>query len=325
MKKHKPAPFSGLLLVNKPKGPTSHDLVGKFRWIIGTRVVGHAGTLDPMAEGLMVMLIGDATKVSQWVTSTSKTYEGVITLGSETTTDDAEGEVVQTFDKISVKESEVLNVFESLKGPQSISVPKFSAIKQDGKKLYDLARKGLDVQTPKRIMDFISSDLKFIDGNKIGFKLECSKGSYVRSWAVEVGRRLGSGAHLSALFRTSCGSFKIDTALTIEDAEAIRDYEIEEKKEWFINHPAFVPLVESVPEAEILRLNPAEERLFSNGQIPNAAASRLIPLSRRAFRSEQGCLVRVIGAAGRLAGLLSLDEKGQIRIQRVFNNSSFMK
>lgn len=332
--KKKPAPFSGLLLVHKPKGPTSHDLVSKFRWIIGTRAVGHAGTLDPMAEGLMVMLIGEATKVSQWVTSISKTYEGEITLGSETTTDDAEGEVLASFEKVRVQEDEVEEVFQSLLGPQSLSVPSYSAIKQDGQKLYEIARKSRaksagsgvgegvveDLKTPKREMNFLSSNLKFIEENKIGFKLSCSKGTYVRSWAKEVGRRLDSGAHLSKLLRTECGNFNIESSISIKEAEAVRDLSVEEKTKWFTEHTAFVPLVDSVPESEILRLSPSEEKLFFNGQVPNAARSRLIPLSRKAFREEKACLIRVISSQGELAGLLNLDEKGKVRINRVFNN-----
>ncbi|MGH1467709.1 MAG: tRNA pseudouridine(55) synthase TruB, partial [Bdellovibrionales bacterium] len=174
MKKY-PPPFSGLLLVNKPKGPTSHDLVGKLRWCLGTRSVGHAGTLDPMAEGLMILLIGEATKLSQWVTAASKAYSGTVTLGAETTTGDAEGEKTHEFSKTKAEEKETLDVFDSLLGEQELTVPKYSAIKQDGRKLYDLARSGEDVVCPKRIMNFYESELKEISGADISFWLSCSK------------------------------------------------------------------------------------------------------------------------------------------------------
>lgn len=318
--KKKPPPFSGLLLVKKPKGPTSHDLVGKLRWCLNTRAVGHAGTLDPMAEGLMILLIGDATKLSQWVTMSSKAYSGTLTLGVETTTCDAEGEVTHKFPKKEASEKETLDVFDSLLGEQELAVPKFSAIKQEGKKLYDLARAGQEVKCPKRIMKFYESELKEVSGSDISFWLSCSKGTYIRSWAVEVGRRLESGAYLSALKRTQIGDFHLEKAQSLDFFESLKGLSSEEALEKVKVAGCFIPLEEALPYAEIVRMNPKEEILFSNGQIPNAVRSRVLPLLRDAFRNERGYLVRMLGSGGRLAGVVDIDHKGKMKIQRVFNH-----
>lgn len=315
----RPPPFSGLLLVNKPKGPTSHDLVGKLRWCLGTRAVGHAGTLDPMAEGLMILLIGDATKLSQWVTAASKAYSGTVTLGAETTTCDAEGEITHEFPKKEALEKEVLDVFDSLVGEQELAVPKFSAIKQDGKKLYELARAGQEVTCPKRFMNFYESELKEVSGSEISFWLSCSKGTYIRSWAVEMGKRLGSGAYLSALRRTQIGDFHLENAQGLEFFEGLKDLSSEDALAKVKESGCFISLAAALPEAEIVRMNSKEEVLFSHGQIPNAVRSRVLPLLRDAFRNERGYLVRMLGSDGRLAGVVDIDYKGKMKIQRVFN------
>ena len=317
--KKRPAPFSGLLLVNKPKGPTSHDLVGKLRWCLGTRSVGHGGTLDPMAEGLMILLIGEATKLSQWVTQASKAYSGTVTLGKETTTGDAEGEDLQAFSKKEAGDDEVLSVFDSLLGGQELTVPKYSAIKQEGKKLYDLARSGQDVVCPKRMMTFYETELAKNECSEISFWLSCSKGSYIRSWAVEVGRRLGTGAHLTALKRTQIGDFHLENAQDLSFFESLKELSSEDAFAKVKSSGCYVSLSEALPKAEIVRLNPKEEVLFSNGQIPNAVRTRVSPLLRDAFRNEKSYLVRMLGAGGRLAGLVDIDQKGQMKIQRVFN------
>ncbi len=318
MKKY-PPPFSGLLLVNKPKGPTSHDLVRKLRWCLGTRAVGHAGTLDPMAEGLMILLIGEATKLSQWMTVASKAYSGKVTLGAETTTGDGEGEKTQLFSKVKVFEEEVLNVFNSLKGEQELRVPKYSAIKQSGTKLYDLARSGKNIVCPKRVMNFYDLKLLKISDSDISFFLSCSKGTYVRSWAVEVGKRLGTGAFLSALKRTQIGNFYLENAQDIRFFENLKELS---KDDIFAKVKAsgcFISLSDSLPEAEIIRLNSKEETLFLNGQIPNSVRARMLLFIRDSFKNKKTYLIRMFGSEERLAGLVGIDCKGKLKIQRVFN------
>jgi len=308
-----------MLLVNKPKGPTSHDLVGKLRWCLNTRSVGHGGTLDPMAEGLMILLIGEATKLSQWVTSASKSYTGTLQLGSETDTADAEGEVISTFDKKTASKDEVLEVFDSLMGIQELMVPKYSAIKQNGEKLYDLARRGDDVMCPTRKMVFYESELTDLDESDISFSMSCSKGTYVRSWSTEVGSRLGSGAHLTALCRTRINQFYLEDAEDISFFESLKELDKEDVIEKIENSSCFIPLSEALPEAEIVRLNPKEEALFSNGQIPNDVTVRVAPLLRDAYRNERDYLVRFLRPDGDLAGLVGVTPNGQMKIQRVFN------
>lgn len=317
--KKRPAPFSGLLLVNKPKGPTSHDLVGKLRWCLNTRSVGHGGTLDPMAEGLMILLIGEATKLSQWITSASKSYSGTLKLGAETDTADAEGEVIAEFDKKSASKEDVLGVFDSLMGVQDLMVPKYSAIKQNGEKLYDLARRGDDVNCPVRSMVFYETELTKLEGAEISFSLSCSKGTYVRSWSTEVGSRLDSGAHLTALRRTRINQFYLKDAEDITFFESLKDLDKESLITKIEDSTCFVPLSEALPESEMLRLNPKEEKLFSNGQIPNDVKVRVAPLLREAYRSDRDYLVRFLRPDGDLAGLVGISSKGQLKIERVFN------
>jgi len=308
-----------MLLVNKPKGPTSHDLVGKLRWCLNTRSVGHGGTLDPMAEGLMILLIGEATKLSQWVTSASKSYSGTLRLGAETDTADAEGEVIYEYEKKTADKAAVLDVFDSLMGVQELQVPKYSAIKQNGEKLYDLARRGDEVMCPTRSMVFYETELTGLDSSDISFSLSCSKGTYVRSWSTEVGARLDSGAHLTALCRTRINQFYLEDAEGLSFFESLKDLGKEELLEKIENSSCFVPLSESLPEAEIVRLNSQEETLFSNGQIPNGVKVRVSPLLREAYRNERDYLVRFLRPDGDLAGLVGIDPKGQMKIQRVFN------
>ncbi len=306
--------------MNKPKGPTSHDLVIKLRWYLGTKAVGHAGTLDPMAEGLMILLIGDATKLSQWIIETSKAYSGTITLGAETTTDDAEGKKTYLFSKVKVFEKEVLDVFDSLKGKQELTVPKYSAIKQEGRKLYEFARSGKNIVCPKRVMNFYDLKLLKISGSNISFSLNCSKGTYIRSWAVEVGRRLGTGAFLSSLKRTRIGDFYLKKAQDIKFFKNLKNLSTNDIFAKVKASGCFISLSESLPKAKIIKLNSKEEILFSNGQIPNSVRTRISSLLKDALRNKKTYLIRMFGSGGRLAGIVDIDYEGHLKIQRVFND-----
>ena len=221
---HKSDNFHGLLLVSKPTGISSHDAVDRVRRIVGQRSVGHAGTLDPAAEGLLIMLLGKATKIAQYLTNQDKEYEAEVSLGQTSATYDAEG-VDPSVEPKSVpklnadKLDELLSEF---RGTIKQKVPAYSAVQVDGERLYRLARRGDTVDTPEREVRIDSLDLVDLEETRLRLRLTCSKGTYVRSLAHDIGERLGCGGYLSQLRRTRSGSFSLDDALTFERIEQLQ-------------------------------------------------------------------------------------------------------
>lgn len=212
--------MDGILLFDKPIGWTSHDAVDFVRRRAGQRSVGHAGTLDPMATGLLIILIGKATKLSSELMGLEKDYEGSMRLGLETDTQDLEGRIVSTSDWQAVTEEAVRSVCVGLTGPQSQMPPAYSAVKKDGHKLYDLARKGITVTVEPRQVVVSRFDVLAMNGPEVHFTVTCSKGTYIRSLASSVGERLGCGATLSSLVRTRIGTFQLSSALHEKDLRA---------------------------------------------------------------------------------------------------------
>jgi tRNA pseudouridine55 synthase len=221
-----PKELEGVLLVDKPAGFTSHDVVARLRRKLQMKRIGHAGTLDPMATGLLVMLVGRATKISQYLTSLDKAYEGEILLGIATDSQDADGEVRETRPVPPLIEAQVLAAMRTFWGDQYQTPPMFSAIKKNGVPLYKLARKGEEIEREPRFIRVASFDLTSFAPPRLGFRLECSKGTYVRTIAHELGQKLGCGAHLAALRRTRSGHFALEQALPLEEIEKLPVVEI---------------------------------------------------------------------------------------------------
>jgi len=213
--------LEGILLVDKPSGPTSHDVVDRARRVCRMRRVGHAGTLDPMATGLLVLLIGKATKLSQYLTSLDKVYHGSITLGVATNTMDAEGEVASTKPVPDLAEEEVARAMETFVGDQYQTPPMFSAVKIKGKRLYKMARKGQEVEREPRFIRISRFDLIELKLPEIRFELACAKGTYARVLANDFGEKLGCGGHLSQLRRIASGQFGVDQAISLADLERL--------------------------------------------------------------------------------------------------------
>ena len=207
----------GILLVDKPKGITSHDVVDRVRRIYRMKKVGHAGTLDPMATGLMIILVGKATKVSQYMMSMDKEYTGTMKLGEETDSQDAEGEILVTKDVPELTEEQVLAEMKTFLGDQYQTPPMFSAKKVNGQKLYKLARQGKTVQREPRVINISKFEMTDFSLPEISFLVGCSKGAYIRTIAHDLGQKLGCGAHLAGLRRTVSGKFKISGATTLEE------------------------------------------------------------------------------------------------------------
>ena len=212
----------GILLVDKPAGLTSAKVVAKIKKKFSLKKVGHAGTLDPAATGLLVLLCGKATKLQAQFLNGDKAYEGVIRLGVETETNDLEGALVRKMDTsglFATKTSKDLasDLQTAFLGEQQQIPPKFSAIKVNGKRAYKLARKGEKVEIKARSISIDELELKFVDEQRLEFKMRCSKGTYVRSLARDIGSRLGVGGTLEFLRRTYSAPFSLEQAYLLED------------------------------------------------------------------------------------------------------------
>jgi tRNA pseudouridine55 synthase len=205
----------GLLLIDKPPGATSHDVVATVRRSLGIRKVGHAGTLDPMATGLLVLGLGRATRLLRFLGDLPKTYAGTLRLGVETTTLDADGEVTRTA-PVDVADDEISSAMSALVGESLQRPPAFSAVKVRGRKLYEAARAGEVLVADPRPIRVERFDVTGRSGDAVDFIAVVSSGTYVRVLAADVGAALGCGAHLSALRRTAIGSFSLSGASTPE-------------------------------------------------------------------------------------------------------------
>ncbi|SFF94055.1 tRNA pseudouridine(55) synthase TruB [Pontibacter chinhatensis] len=217
-----------ILLINKPLGWTSFDVVKKVRNTIREKKVGHAGTLDPLATGLLILCTGKFTKRIDEIQGQEKEYTGIIRLGETTPSYDRETEVIETcaFDHLS--EESIKEAAKDFVGTIEQVPPIYSAVQIDGKRAYTLARKGKDVELKSRTVTIHAFDIISIDGPEVAFRVVCSKGTYIRSLAHDLGQKLGVGAHLSKLERTRIGEYKLEKALTIEDIVAIRKKQLEE-------------------------------------------------------------------------------------------------
>lgn len=220
--------LDGILLVDKPADHTSHDVIARLRGKLRMKRIGHAGTLDPMATGLLVVLVGKATSVSQYLISLDKEYTGTIKLGVTTNSQDADGEVLVTrLVSPSLTEAEVLAAIKTMLGDQYQMPPMFSAIKIDGVPLYKLARKGEEIVREPRFIRVASWDLTRFAPPELDFRVRCTKGTYVRTLAHDLGEKLGCGAHLTALRRTGTDKLTLERALTIDQINALTLPEIE--------------------------------------------------------------------------------------------------
>ncbi|MFH1502907.1 MAG: tRNA pseudouridine(55) synthase TruB [Candidatus Eisenbacteria bacterium] len=210
-----------VLVVDKPSGLTSHDVVGRLRRSTGVRRIGHAGTLDPGATGVLVVLVGKATRLSAFLMETQKAYRGRIVLGVTTDTQDADGRVTATRPVGDLDEGTIRAALAEFTGDLEQVPPMTSAIKRDGTPLYELARKGIVVERDPRPVTVESFDLLSYEPPEIAFEMTCSKGTYVRTLAADVGERLGPGAHLGRLERTRVGRFSIEDAAPLSELEAL--------------------------------------------------------------------------------------------------------
>ena len=212
--------YNGILLLNKEPGFTSHDAVAKLRGILRFRRIGHAGTLDPMAQGRLVMLLGKATRASEYASGAEKEYIADFILGVETDTQDTTGNVLAET-PVDVTESQLRQALSSFEGGYDQVPPMYSAIQKDGVRLYDLARKGKEVERESRFIALPLLELLSFDPPRGKLRVRCSKGTYIRTLCHDLGQRLGCGGAMSALTRVQAGDFSLEDALTLGEVEQL--------------------------------------------------------------------------------------------------------
>ena len=258
--------MSGILIVNKPKQYTSHDVVAKVKKICKEKI-GHTGTLDPMATGVLPLLLGQGTKLSKYLINHDKTYIATIQLGQKTDTQDSEGNIIEekSVAASAFNKENIQRALETLKGRQIQTPPMYSAIKVNGKKLYEYARKGIKVEIPKREIEIYN--IKLLNINKkdkvIEFRVHCSKGTYIRTLCETIAEKLGTVGYMKKLNRIQVGQFVLEQAVTIDDIEENRD----NAEFWNKHIITMQKFFENYPIAE---LQEQKLNLFLNGvQIKN--------------------------------------------------------
>jgi tRNA pseudouridine55 synthase len=251
-------PLSGIINVDKPPGLTSHDVVDAIRRVVGQRKVGHAGTLDPMATGVLLVCLGQATRVSEYLMSGQKLYRATVALGTSTETYDAEGEVTSRGGRTSFDREEIETALQSFVGSVDQVPPVYSALKRDGQPLYKLARQGKKVDLGPRPVQIDSIDLLDWTSPLLIIEVTCSPGTYIRSLAHDLGQRLGSGAHLAALVRLRSGRFSLQDAVSLERLEeAFREGQGERY---------LIPLDEALLDWPAIVVGSEDARRLANGQ-----------------------------------------------------------
>jgi len=241
----------GILLIDKPGGMTSHDVVNDVRRRLGTRRVGHAGTLDPLATGLLVVAVGPATRFLQYLPLEPKEYVGEVTFGQSTTTYDREGERSEPMSVPADLEEAIRGALPQFEGLIQQLPPMYSAVKVNGKALYRYARAGQELTREPRTVHISTFDLLSVEGDSARFRIVCSGGTYIRSLAHDLGQAIGCGAFLSDLVRNRVGRFTLDQAIVLDAASATK----------------LVPLHEALPPMPLLQLDDTQTQHVREGRL----------------------------------------------------------
>jgi tRNA pseudouridine55 synthase len=296
--------LNGVYLIDKQTGMTSHDVVEALRKALKTKAVGHGGTLDPLATGLLICLVGEATKLSQYVMAEEKSYIVGARLGLRTDSGDITGSKIEAKDASHVKAEEIKSYLAALTGDLELEVPKYSAVKVKGKKLYEYARKNEDVELPKKTMSIRQVNFLSFENGIVNLEIHCEKGTYVRSWVEELGRKLGCGATVESLRRTASGSFAVAQAFTLENLALKSEDEVLK---------GLVPLEDVLGHWPALRIAGRDQSLMVHGQISKGVFSQILHFD---FKSG----VRVLKEDGGLLALIVRDQAMGIKLARVFPN-----
>lgn len=275
---------SGVLVVDKPVGLTSHDVVQIIRRGTGIRRAGHTGTLDPRASGVLVVLVGPAVRLSEYVSASDKRYQATIQLGASTDTYDAEGRIVSSSPVENISEEQFVDILQRFVGEIEQVPPPYSAIKVKGKKAYEMARQGQDVELQPRKINVYSLDLLEWAPPEVVIDVYCSSGTYVRSLANDLGEALGTGAHLIGLRRTKSGRFTLRDAVPLQ-----RLKESFEAGDWYTN---LIPAAEALGDWPLVELDPEQVDRIRHGHRIKAEGPESSGWARGI--SQQGDLVALL-------------------------------
>lgn len=280
------SPLEGILNIDKPGGMTSHDVVNRIRRLAGIRRVGHAGTLDPLATGVLLLGVGRATRLIEYLVGQPKTYEATLRLGQTTDTYDAEGTVSDERPFNHIAASQFQQALKQFRGPIQQRPPMYSAIKRQGQPLYKLARQGIDVDVPPRPVTIYALEMLAWDAPLVRLRATVSSGTYIRSLAHDLGQALGCGAHLVQLRRESVGSLGLDTAVPLADLD---------ESNW---QTALLPSDTAVAHLPRLEATDAEVQQLQQGQHPPRRANQPATPLTRAYAPD-----------GRFIGIVTAHEK----------------
>ena len=291
----------GIILLDKPLGLSSNQALGRVKYLLAARKAGHTGSLDPLATGLLPLCFGQATKVSGWLLDADKRYMAVARLGVETATGDLEGEVLREMPVPALSDADIEAACAGLRGPIQQVPPMYSALKHEGQRLYDLARRGIEVERPARAVMIHSLLAEQVAPDRLRLEVHCSKGTYIRTLVQDLGRALGCGATVAELRRTGHGAFdaaEMVSMATLEAAAAEGGPEAVER--WLL------PADRALADRPEVRLDPACSRFLRQGQ----------PVFVPGVR-ETGPL-RLYGAAGEFLGVGELQDDGRVAPRRLF-------
>ena len=299
-------PIDGVLLLNKPAGLTSNQALQRVKRLLGARKAGHTGSLDPAATGMLPLCFGEATKVCAFLLDADKTYRVTAKLGSATDTGDADGKEIRAADVPSLSKEDWAVILNGFLGESMQVPPMYSALKKDGKRLYELARKGEVVEREPRPIRIDEIELLEAAGRRLVFRVRCSKGTYIRSLVEDIAARAGTVAHTARLHRETVGGFEPADMLDLEAAEAIAD-----------QNPAGL-------RGQLLPADRALASLPAVALADDAAARFLHGQAVSVGESETAGLTRVYGAGGEedFLGVGELTEAGELRPKRVFGQRS---
>lgn len=297
----------GICLVNKPSGITSHDVVNKARKIFKTKAIGHTGTLDPLATGLLILTIENANKLSNYLMDGEKGYEAQIKIGIETDSFDRTGQTVSEKDISKISEQKLQTEILNLQGKLSLKVPAFSAVKVDGKKLYELARNNEEVPVVEREMNFHSIEILKIAMPFVTVRFKCSKGAYVRSWVQELGQRLGVGATMWELERYFNAPYELSQSIELEDKSL----------EEILASPAYIPFEKTLSDWPRLTVNEKELGLLKNGCLARTLENTALKAIKAQQSLPKGIFI-VDSDSGKVLSFLEVLSLYQVRIKKVF-------
>lgn len=288
--------MDGIFNIYKEKGFTSHDVVAVVRKILHMKKVGHTGTLDPDAEGVLPICVGKATKLSDIIMDGRKSYRAMLKLGVTTTTEDASGEILAE-KPVNWDEDAIRAAIAGMIGRQEQIPPMYSAVKVNGKKLYELAREGKEIERKARTIEIFDIRIRaFLPPNRVEFDVDCSKGTYIRTLCADIGKTLGCGGHMESLLRTATGSFSLEQAIRLDDLRALAAEDRAAE--------AMLSMKEALRDFPKIRVSAQSEKLLYNG-----GKIKQTYFTEKPAVLEENSLAAVYDSGEKLVGLYTIQKE----------------